>query len=151
MKTYRIAHGLARILIGGIFIYTGIIHIADPEGFAQAVRAYQFLPDWLINAFALILPWVEVLAGVSVATGIFIQGGAMATSGMLLAFIIALAVSLYRGLDISCGCFTTSPDAQRISWAYLIRDSILLLASVIIFSPRFRESRKTAIKSEKDS
>jgi len=133
MQTYRIAHGLARILIGVIFVYTGLIHIGDPAGFVQAVAAYRILPPFAVNAFALLLPWVELLAGLAIATGIGMPGGALAAIGMLAAFLIALSLSLYRGLDIACGCFSTSPDAERISWLYLARDSALLLVTVFIF------------------
>jgi len=121
MSIYRIAHGLARILIGVVFIYTGLIHIADPAGFAAAVAAYRILPPFSVNAFALLLPWVELLAGLAIATGIGLEGGALAAIGMLAVFLIALAASLYRGLDISCGCFSTSAAADRISWLYLVR------------------------------
>jgi len=148
MNTYRIAHGLARILIGVVFIYTGLIHIADPAGFAQAVAAYRILPPWSVNAFALMLPWVELLAGLAVAMGIGREGGALAVSAMLVAFLIALALSLYRGFDISCGCFSTSPEAQRISWIYLVRDIALLLVAVFIFlSPLPARGRSRALRS----
>lgn len=133
MNTYRIAYGLARILIGVVFIYTGLIHIADPAGFASAVAAYRILPPYSVNAFALLLPWVELLAGLAIATGIGLEGGALAAIGMLAVFLIALAASLYRGLDISCGCFSTSAGADRISWLYLARDLALLLVAIFIF------------------
>jgi thiol:disulfide interchange protein DsbC len=148
MQTYRIAHGLARILIGVVFIYTGIIHIADPAGFVSAVAAYRILPPFTVNAFALILPWVELLAGLAIATGIGLPGGALAAIGMLVAFLIALSLSLYRGLDISCGCFSTSPGAQRISWIYLARDSALLLVAVFIFlNPRVAHDKPRSFQS----
>jgi len=133
MNTSRIAYGLACILIGVIFIYTGLIHIADPAGFAAAVAAYRILPSFSVNAFALLLPWMELLAGLAIATGIGREGGALAAVGMLTAFLIALSVSLYRGLDISCGCFSTSAEADKISWLYLVRDLALLLVAVFIF------------------
>jgi thiol:disulfide interchange protein DsbC len=133
MHTYRIAHGLACILIGVVFIYTGMIHIADPTGFAEAVAAYRILPAWSVNAFALILPWVELLAGLAITTGVGLEGGALAAIGMFAVFLIALALSLYRGLDISCGCYSTSAEADKISWLYLVRDLALLLVAVFIF------------------
>lgn len=145
MNTPRIAYGLARILIGVLFIYTGLIHIADPAGFAAAVAAYRILPPWSVNAFALLLPWVELLAGLAIATGIGLEGGALAAIGMLAVFLIALAASLYRGLDISCGCFSTSAAADRISWLYLARDLALLLVAMFIFlfSARARGKPRT--------
>ena len=148
MNAYRITHGLARILIGVVFIYTGLIHIADPSGFIETVAAYRILPSWSVNVFALMLPWVELLAGLAVATGIGLSGGALAAAGMLVAFLIALSLSLYRGLDISCGCFSTSPEAEQISWIYLARDIALLLVAVFIFlSPLPARAKPRALRS----
>lgn len=133
MTAYRLTYAIAKVLIGGVFIYTGIIHSLDPHGFAQAILAYQILPAWSINFFALCLPWVELLAGLAIATGIFVRGGALAVIGMLSVFSIALVAALYHGLDISCGCFSTSPDAAQISWLYLVRDIALLAPAFFIF------------------
>lgn len=133
MKTLHMAFTLSKILIGGIFIYTGIIHIADPEGFTRAVSAYELLPAWSVGMFARVIPWVELAAGLSVATGIFIRAGSLVTSLLLVSFTAALALSLYRGLDIPCGCFTTSPESGAISAADLVRDLALLAASSFVF------------------
>ncbi|MBP8651755.1 MAG: hypothetical protein KBI48_13740, partial [Deltaproteobacteria bacterium] len=47
-------------------------------------------------------------------------------STLLLLFATALGISLFRGLDISCGCFG-STAGQGITWWYLVRDIILFL------------------------
>jgi len=133
MKVLDYIHIAARVLIGGMFVYTGIIHIHDPAGFARAITNYQLLPFWSINLFAIILPFIEIFAGLSILVGRFAKGGSLITTLMLASFTIALAISLYRGLDISCGCFSTDPDAGKISWLYLIRDIILLIISGGVF------------------
>jgi uncharacterized membrane protein YphA (DoxX/SURF4 family) len=133
MKYLDYAYIAARIFIGGMFIYTGIIHILDPVGFAKAITNYQLLPFFSINIFAIILPWTELLAGIAILINRFEKGGALITTLMLATFTIALAISLYKGLDISCGCFSTDPEAEKISWLYLIRDGVLFVISFIIF------------------
>jgi hypothetical protein len=133
MKYADYAYKAARIFIGGMFIYTGIIHLMDPVGLARAITNYQLLPFFSINIFAVILPFIELLAGTAILLNRFERGGSLITSLMLATFTVALAVSLIRGLDISCGCFSTSPDAEKISWLYMIRDIILLAVSAAIF------------------
>jgi uncharacterized membrane protein YphA (DoxX/SURF4 family) len=133
MKPMDYVYIAARIFIGGMFIYTGIIHILDPVGFAKAITNYQLLPFFSINIFAIILPWTELLAGIAILINRLEKGGSLITSLMLAAFTVALAISLYRGLSISCGCFSTNPEAEKISWLYLIRDSVLFLISAGIF------------------
>jgi uncharacterized membrane protein YphA (DoxX/SURF4 family) len=133
MKTIDYIYIAARIFIGGMFVYTGVIHIMDPSGFAKAITNYQLLPFWSINLFAIILPWAELFAGLAIIANRFEKGGSMITTIMLAIFTIALAISLYRGLSISCGCFSTDPEAEKISWFYLLRDSILFIISSGIF------------------
>lgn len=133
MRTLQMAFILSKILIGGIFIYTGIIHIADPEGFTRAVSAYDLLPIWSVGMFARVLPWVELAAGLAIGTGIYMRAGSLIAALLLIAFILALSISLYRGLDISCGCFSTSSEAEAISWIDLVRDLALLATSSFLF------------------
>ncbi len=44
MKYIDYAYIAARLFIGGMFIYTGIIHGLDPAAFAKAITNYQLLP-----------------------------------------------------------------------------------------------------------
>jgi uncharacterized membrane protein YphA (DoxX/SURF4 family) len=124
---------IARLILGGIFIYAGAGKILDPAGFAQAVSNYRILPDLLVNPLALVLPWIEVLSGLSLLLGIWIPGGSFIISMLLFVFTIALSASLIRGLDISCGCFSTAREAQRITWTFLARDLFLMAMAVFVF------------------
>ena len=133
MKYIDYAYTAGRFFIGCMFIYTGIIHGLDPAAFAKAITNYQLLPFFLINIFAIVLPFVELLAGAAILINRFERGGSLITSLMLATFTVALAISLARGLDISCGCFSTNPDAEKISWLYMIRDIILFAVSAAIF------------------
>lgn len=147
MKYLDYAYIVARLFIGGMFVYTGIIHIMDPQGFARAITIYQLLPFFSINIFAIILPWTELLAGIAILINRFEKGGALITTLMLATFTIALAISLYKGLDISCGCFSTDPDAEKISWLYMVRDITLLVISAGVFIyPALKENKTTGIK-----
>lgn len=117
---------LFRLFLGILFVYAGLVKIFDPLGFAHALYNYHILPAWLINPLAIILPWIEVLAGASLLVGIMISGGALVVSGLLAVFAIAIGVSLIRGLDIACGCFSTAAAAEPISWLAVVRDLLLL-------------------------
>lgn len=122
-----------RIVLGAIFLYAGVIKILDPSGFAVAVSNYRILPGLLVNPFALVLPWIEVISGISLLLGIGIEGGALIIGSLLFVFALALGMGLLRGLDISCGCFSTSQEAQAITWSYLARDLILLFMAGFVF------------------
>ena len=123
-----------RALLGCMFLYTGVIHALDPMGFAEAVANYRILPAVLVNPFAVVLPFVEMITGMALILGILIPGSSLIIAGLLFVFALALGIALFKGLDISCGCFTTSKEAQSISWIYLVRDLGLLAMAVFVFS-----------------
>jgi uncharacterized membrane protein YphA (DoxX/SURF4 family) len=126
-----------RIILGAMFVYAGVLKISDPAGFAQAIANYHILPVWLAGQAAIILPWVELLAGASLILGLFLEGGSLIIAGLLLVFSCALAFDLWRGLDISCGCFGSS--TKTITWLYVLRDALLFGMACLVL----RSSRKS--------
>lgn len=79
----------------------------------------------------MILPWLELLLGLGLLTGLWMPGAILWSNGLLWVFFLALLVNQYRGLDIHCGCFSTRPDpafASPTAW-YLFRAPIFLLAA----------------------
>lgn len=120
-----------RLVLGAMFLYAGIVKIADPAAFAQDLANYRILPVVLVNAAAVILPWVEVLAGASLVLGLFLPGGSLLTAGLLLVFAIALGFDLWRGIDISCGCFGSSE--ATVTWRYVLRDAVLCCMACFVW------------------
>lgn len=130
----RFLSGLAacgRIFIGALFLYAGILKASDPAGFAAAIANYQILPAWAVNPAAIVLPWVEIAIGITLLIGFWIEGGSLMAAVLFAVFTAALGYNLLRGLDISCGCFSSSP--QKINWLYFYRDLALTLLSGFVF------------------
>ncbi|MFY9399662.1 MAG: MauE/DoxX family redox-associated membrane protein [Desulfomonilia bacterium] len=123
-----------RIVLAAVFIYAGVLKVLDPAGFSEDILNYRLLPGWMVNPVAVVLPWVEIAAGLSLLSGVLLQGGALVITGLLAVFASALAISLARGLDISCGCFGASE--QSITWWYLLRDLALLsMGAAVLLLP----------------
>jgi len=101
---------LARIVLGGLFVWASLDKIAHPAAMAEIIYNYQILPDALVNLSALFLPWVELLCGLSLVFGVLARGAALILTVLLLVFMLALGYNLYRGLEVACGCFSTSGD-----------------------------------------
>lgn len=121
---------VARLFLGGVFLYASMDKILHPRDFAHAIYNYQILPDVLINLSALVLPWLELLLGLCLVTKMWLPGAVLWSNGLLWAFFLALLFNQYRGLDVHCGCFSTRSDAATpppTAW-YLLRDLIFLLA-----------------------
>jgi putative oxidoreductase len=119
-----------RLILAIIFFYAAIGKIAAPAEFAVAIYNYQLLPDFAVNAFAVILPWLEIAIATCLVAGIYVRGAALISSALFLTFATALTISLVRGLDISCGCFGAA--SGNINWFYLGRDLSLMLMSVFV-------------------
>jgi len=126
-------HG-ARILLGIVFIYASYDKIIHPAAFAKAIYNYQILPDELINLSAIFLPWLELTIGSLLIIGIWLPGAVFISNIILIIFFCALMYNNVRGLDISCGCFTTSESEASRSTLYLFRDfSFIIIAAYLFF------------------
>lgn len=119
-----------RLILGIIFLYSGIMKAVDPAGFAQAIANYRILPEMMINPAAIVLPWVEIVIGGNLLLGVMIEGAALVSSILFLIFGVALTVNIVRGLDVACGCFSTSTEAASINGFYILRDVVLLVMAV---------------------
>jgi uncharacterized membrane protein YphA (DoxX/SURF4 family) len=97
-----------RLALGIVFIFSAYPKIVDPPGFAHAIWNYRILPSFAINSLALILPWLELLAGAALVSGVLRRGAAAIAAVMLAIFIAALALNLIRGNPVDCGCFSLS-------------------------------------------
>jgi uncharacterized membrane protein YphA (DoxX/SURF4 family) len=97
-----------QLALGAIFVIAAIPKIADPPAFAHMIYNYRLVPASLINISALVMPWVELLAGLALILGVW-KAAARNVIGILLAiFIIAISINLARDNAIDCGCFNVA-------------------------------------------
>lgn len=125
---------LLRLIIGGIFIYAGVLKERTPQEFADNIAAYQLLPAALINLVALGLPFFEIMIGLMLIIGFRLRLAACSTLLLILVFAIALASALARGLNIDCGCFGDGKPSAAKTWLALVRDLSLGGAAYIVFT-----------------
>jgi putative oxidoreductase len=121
-----------RLYLGGVFLVACWHKILHPGIFALDVATYQLLPLELINLQALILPWVELLAGIMLVIGFRTRAAALLINLMMVSFILALAWALWLGLDMGCGCFASEGGDDPISWRTVLRDLAWLLMGLWI-------------------
>jgi uncharacterized membrane protein YphA (DoxX/SURF4 family) len=131
LKIHHIISIIIRFILGAIFIAAGIPKILDTASFASVVYNYHLLPDIFINIFAITLPWLEVIIGSLLIMGIWMPGTVIIYNLLMIAFIGALTFNTTRGLDISCGCFSTEPG-DIIDMGTIFRDIIILSASMYL-------------------
>ena len=119
-----------RILLGIIFIYASWDKILEPAAFAQVIANYQVLPVNLASPAAVFLPWLELICGICLIINRWSSGSALIVAALIVIFMGAIAYNIYRGMDVSCGCFTLDNQAPHNMWLYLLRDAIFLAMSI---------------------
>lgn len=123
---------IARVIPAAVFIFAGIEKIADPKSFAGAILEYKLFPLVIVNISAIILPWIELVAGILLLFGIRIKENLFITGSLLVFFIIIVSVSLLRGLIIDCGCFGTH-NAQSAGVLKIVENIFLLLLCLWVY------------------
>jgi len=140
----------ARIILGLIFLFACYDKLLHPQAFAEVIYNYQVLPDNLVNITAILLPWVELVLGLSLIFNVWIPGAAVLGNLLLLAFFSALLFNLARGLDVSCGCFTTAPGEKGADYLTVLRDLAFLLVSGYLFYAQFFRAAPSAVEPAHD-
>ena len=133
-----------RILLGAVFIYASWEKVFNPAAFAAIITNYQILPPSLVGPTALILPWVELICGISLILHRWVQGSALVVTGLMVVFIGAQGYNAYRGFDVVCGCFTLDASAPADFWRYLLRNTVLLAMAVYVLCDRPSEGHRPA-------
>jgi ribA/ribD-fused uncharacterized protein len=143
------------LALGGAFFYAGMQKRLEPYQFAEAILAYDLLPQALVGLTAAILPWVEIASGFFLALGYLVEipgrllrglgfaaggrliGGIKRRSCLLLiilqlALILAvLGITFARGLKIDCGCGLIW--VRQVGWGIIIEDLLLLAVAGFLF------------------
>ena len=129
---------LFRFALGVLFIWAALAKIADIEAFAADVHNFHILPVALENLFAMVLPWIEVVAGLLLVMNVAPRSGTAVLGALLIVFLFAIVSALARNLDIACGCFGTR-DAGVTGMITLFRDIGFLALAVLGYPWRNRE------------
>jgi putative oxidoreductase len=126
-----------RLALGGLFVYAGVVKVLDPLDFAQNIRNYRLVGQSLSFIAAVVLPWLEILAGVALAAGIWKRASALIISGLLVFFIVLTLVTIARGLDVECGCFGAL--SRKSGFGVILEDlGMLFMGFCLLFAPAKR-------------
>ncbi len=137
----------ARLLIGSLFILSSLPKIRQPYEFLSNVYDYEMVGQWTGVLIAMVLPWLELIIGICLLSGLLLSGAFLTAALLGVAFTLAQASALYRGLGISCGCFISTAGKETVSYFTLLRAGLVLavaLASYLVFTMQasFRGKRK---------
>jgi len=88
------------------------------------------------------LPWVEVLCGVLLICGIWIDGSLFIINTLLVLFMAVLISNWVRGIDVDCGCFSVAAsEGEPNTLLDIVRDAVLMVMGLSIVYSRARMHR----------
>ena len=135
-----------RLVLAAVFIYAAGQKIGKPLAFADEIRMYRILdigPPLYIMAIT--LPWIELLCGLSLLTGILMRGSALILFLFNAVFLVAVSTRTvgilgsegigFMSVYFDCGCGFGATHA----WKKLLEDAIFFLLSLaILLKPDYR-------------
>ena len=127
---------LARLVLGVVLLLAGYLKAQSPSKAQMAVRAYRLLPVSVANLFGLVLPWLEIGAGILLIVGITVRYSSFFGGALMLLFVGAISQAWVRGLSIDCGCFGGGGEVAVGHTKYLqeiLRDLGLTALAIVLY------------------
>ncbi|MEX2593106.1 MAG: BT_3928 family protein [Anditalea sp.] len=133
---------LTRFIVGGLFIFSGLIKVNDPVGTSIKLEEYFDVFSYDIAPFfayfkeislslAVILVVLEVVLGVMLILGVKLRLTVILLSLMILFFTFLTFYSAYFNKVTDCGCFG---DAIKLTpWESFYKDVFLLVLISLLF------------------
>jgi uncharacterized membrane protein YphA (DoxX/SURF4 family) len=133
---------ILRLLVGGLFVFSGLIKVNDPVGTAIKLEEYfDVFSNDIASFFYLLKPYAlplavflvvfEVVLGVMLLVGVRLKETVWALASMILFFTFLTFYSAYFNKVTDCGCFG---DAIKLTpWESFYKDIILLVLISFLF------------------
>ena len=130
-----------RMILGIVFLISGILKLLDPVQFSEAILNYQVVGRTLSAWTAVLIPALEIIIGLGLISGIWLAESLMITAGLYIVFDIMIGQAMIRGLDISCGCFNPS-ESGPIDFFKIMQNIILTSLSFLALFLKLAQSDK---------
>lgn len=126
---------LLRLLLAGVFLYSGVPKLGNLKLSQYATRAYEIFPYQVADVIGVVQPVLEVALGVLLLIGLFVRADAVLSGVLLVVFIAGIASAWARGLAIDCGCFSTGGAVDASATKYpqdIARDLLFLVLAILL-------------------
>lgn len=115
-----------------MLVGAGLLKSLHPEAIIVNIAYYHLTPDWLSIAVGILLPAVEVVAGVALMMGMLVRGAALISAALSVMFFGVVSSAMARNLDVECSCFGDLLVTPRAGPATLTIDLMLLAISLYV-------------------
>lgn len=136
---------ILRILLGALFIFSGLVKCIDPTGGAIKVEDYFVAwgwvgaPWWLCMTLSVIQNVVEFTAGFMLLCGVYLNVASFITLAFMVFFTpLTLYIALANPVS-DCGCFG---DALKVTnWQTFGKNIVFLAVAIFVFRWRNVDGR----------
>jgi len=131
---------ISRLVIGSIFLISGLAKISDPGRFILTLREFRLFPEVIVPFTAVWLPWLELLLGLCVLVGLLHRTSALILACMNAGFLAAILSVIVRGIEVDCGCFGMLADMLGLpdmaDMKAVVRNVVFIGLCLLIFFSR---------------
>ncbi len=136
MKSRKVAVLVCAIFAGLVFLAAGIGKLPGQAEFAEILMG-SFYAQWMASVISHVLPWLEILIGISLLLGVFPRIAALVSLPIIIGFITNNIWALSQGIGrfTRCGdCFGFWEDifGAMTPLSALVIDILLLGASLTV-------------------
>lgn len=126
---------ICRIVIGGMFLLSGIGKMMDLGNSVKAVYNFQIIPwDWAVQLVGYCLPFLELACALFILLGVFTRLGCYFIGFSSVVFFFGkMYVMFVQGRSIDCGCFGELMNTMA-SVTVFLDIPMLILCLILIFS-----------------
>src|SRR5688572_8756276 len=130
---------ISRIIVGVLFIFSGLIKANDPLGLSYKMQEFFEIWGWhalndLTLAFSILMIAFEIIAGVAVLLGWNMRLFSWLLLLLTVFFTFLTGYALFSGKVKECGCFGDCIPLSALQ--SFIKDIILLVLILLIFVRR---------------
>jgi len=116
-----------KLLLAGIYLFAGGSKILNLYLFKATILAYYpFLPELVAVLIAIVFPWVEILASLSLVLNWKTNYSSSFLLLLSLFFLAQIILNYSNILPYGCGCFGFS-GPEKISLYHVFRDFFIVL------------------------
>jgi putative oxidoreductase len=122
---------ILRLFVGYYFIYASMSKIPYPAQFAELLAAYRLFPYPVINAMAVVVPWMELVTGLFIIIGLRNRASAIFIIFSYIVFNVAVGLNVITDSPITCGCYDTV--GEPVSWIKIWKNTVWLIFTIQVF------------------
>lgn len=130
---------LLRYALALVFMFAGGSKVLQPVLFKAVIQSYYAIPDGLAVLLAIAVPWVEIMAALSLLVNWKVRYSSGLIAVMSVYFLGLMLLNYGQVLPFGCGCFGFN-GAELVGIFHIAREFIILCLAGAVFYLHHRQA-----------